>query len=139
MAPKKRRKKRSSKKATKRAKRGSARKGKGPGVRLTDAQKKKRLDMLAEHGRTNSPNPWTAKRCADALDMKVGTWDAWKYSQAKKAGGKKKRGPGRPRKSTARSIDSLQAMIDSVKAMQAERNRLRKTLERVQAALAGVL
>ena len=37
------------------------------GVRLTPAQKKKRLDMLAQHGKKTSPNPWTGQRCSDSL------------------------------------------------------------------------
>ena len=111
-------------------------KKKKPSVRLTPAKKARRLKMLAEHGLKTSPKPWTGQRCADSLGIKLGTWTAWKQSQTKKAGTKKKRGPGRPRKTTAGSIDSLQAMIDSVKAIQADRDRLRRALEKVKAALA---
>ena len=106
------------------------------GVRLTDAQKARRLKMLAEHGQKTSPKPWTGQRCADALKIKLGTWTAWKQTQTKKAGGRKK--ASRPRKVKAGSVDGLQGLISTVQEIQKDRDRLRKALERVQGILEGV-
>ena len=92
--------------------------------------------MLAQHGNKTSPNPWTGQRCADSLGIKIGTWTAWKQSQTKKAGGKKK--AVRARKVKAGSVDGLQGLISSVQEIQRDRDRLQKALEKVQGILEGV-
>ena len=104
------------------------------GVRLTPAKKARRLKMLAEHGLKTSPKPWTGQRCADSLKIKLGTWTAWKQSQTKNTGTKKK--AGRPRKVKAGSVDGLQGLISTVQEIQKDRDRLQRTLEKVRAIVA---
>ena len=111
-------------------------KKKKPGVRLTPVDKAKRLEVLKQHGKKTSPDPWSNQKCADALGMKIGTWQVWKSNQKKP--GAKKRGPGRPRKVKAGSVDGLAGLISSVQDIQRDRDRLQKALEKVQGILAGV-
>ncbi len=130
MATKKKTKKKSStkRKATKKAAGGRGRK-------LSDADKKKRQDMLKKHGSKNSPNPWPGQKIADALGISLGTWAVWK-SLNKKGGPKKaaaKKGRGRPRKMTAAT--PLDGLLASVKELQTERDSLHKALQKIQDVL----
>ncbi len=130
MATKKKTKKKSStkRKSTKKA-------AGGRGKRLSDADKKKRVEMLKKHGSKGSPNPWPGQKIADALGISLGTWAVWK-SLNKKGGPKKataKKGRGRPRKMAAAT--PLEGLLASVKDLQAERDSLYKALQKVQSVL----
>ncbi len=132
MAAKKKTGKASRKASSKRTKPSAAKRG--PGRRLTPADQKRRLDALKKHGSKNSPQPLTAGQIAKKLGINVGTWNVWKSNQ-KKSGGVRSTGKrGRPRKAAS----SLDAVIAGFRDIERERDQLRKVLEQVQKALAGI-